>query len=106
MPLAGVGVLGVGGVVAAAEGAAVVADGVAVVAGAGDAVRVARETQPRQGEVHHRAQLLAEPLGRGETLEVDNKDLWKPVQGVPLGTFPPCLASFTTLRERVRSSFD
>ena len=46
MPLAGVGVLGVGGVVAAAEGAAVVADGVAVVAGAGDAVRVARETQP------------------------------------------------------------
>ena len=97
VPLAAVGVLGIGGVVATAQGAAVVADGVAVVAGAGHAVRVAGQAQAGQGEAHHGAQLLPEPLCRGKPLEVDNKDLRKSVQSVSLGAFPSRLASFTAL---------
>ena len=102
VPLAAVGVLGIGGVVATAQGAAVVADGVAVVAGAGHAVRVAGQAQAGQGEAHHGAQLLPEPLCRGKPLEVDNKDLRKSVQSVSLGAFPSRLASFTTLTKKNR----
>lgn len=98
MPLATVGVLGIGGVVSAAQGAAVVADGVAVVAGAGHAVRVAGEAEPGQGEAHHRTKLLPESLCRRKPLEMDNKDLRKPVQSVSLGAFSSHLASLTSLK--------
>ena len=98
MPLATVGVLGIGGVVTTAQGAAVVADGVAVVAGAGHAVRVAGQAEPRQGEAHHRTQLLTESLCRRKPLEMDNKDLRKSVQSVSLGAFSSRLASLTTLK--------
>lgn len=97
VPLATIGVLCIGGVVATAKGAAVVADCVAVVAGAGHAVRVSGQAQARQGEAHHGAQLLPEPFSRGKPLEVNYKDLRKSVQSVPLGAFPSRLASFTTL---------
>ena len=98
MPLATVGVLGIGGVVSTTKGAAVVADGVAVVAGAGHAVRVAGEAEPGQGEAHHRAQLLPESLCRRKPLEMDNKDLRKSVESVSFGAFSSHLASLTTLK--------
>ena len=91
---------GVGRVVAAVEGAAVVADGVAVVAGAGHAVRVAGQAQAGQGEGHRGAQLLPKSFCRGKSLEVNNKNLGKTIQGISLGTLPPRLTGLAGLNER------
>ena len=88
------------GVVAAVEGAAVVVDGVAVVAGAGHAVSVASQAQSSQGEGHGGAQLLAESLCRGKSLEMNNQNLGKTIQRISLGTLPPCLTGLASLHER------
>jgi len=82
---------GVRCVVSAVESAAVVADGVAVVAGAGHAVRVAGQTQSCQGEGDGGAELLAKSLCGGKSLQMNNKNLGKTIQGVSLGALPPCL---------------
>ena len=92
--------LGVGRVVSAVESPAVVADGVAVVAGAGQAVRVASQAQPAQGEGHGGAQLLAESLCRGKSLEVNNQNLGKTIQRISLGTLPPSLTGLAGLDQR------
>ena len=100
LPVSVVRMLGVSRVVSAVESPAVVADGVAVVAGAGQAVRVASQAQPAQGEGHGGAQLLAESLCRGKSLEVNNKNLGQTVERISLGALPPGLAGLAGLNTR------
>ena len=94
--------LGVGRVVATVESPAVVADGVAVVAGAGHAVRVPGQTQSSQGEGYGGAQLLAKSFCRGKSLEVNNKNLGKTIEGISLSTLPPCLTGLAGLKSEVK----
>ena len=100
LPVTVVRMFGVRCVVSAVESAAVVADGVAVVAGAGHAVRVAGQTQSCQREGDGGAELLAKSLCGGKSLQMNNKNLGKTIQGVSLGALPPCLTGLAGLNER------
>ena len=102
LPVSVVRMFSVCGIVAAVEGAAVVADGVAVVAGAGHAVRVAAQAQPSQREGHGGAELLAKSFRRGKSLEMNNKNLGKPVERISLGALPPRLTGLAGLNESER----
>lgn len=73
----------------------VVGDGVAVIGAVSDAVGVARQVQPVQGEGDGCAQFVPVPLRGRKSLKMNHQNLRKTVQGVSLGTFSPCLTAFT-----------
>lgn len=79
----------------AVEGATVVGYGVAIVGTVGHAVSVAGQVEPVQGKCDGGAQFVPASLRGRESLQVDDKDLWKTIQSIALRAFPPCLAPFT-----------
>ena len=99
MPLPRLRMFSISCVMPAVQCSTVVGDGIAVVGAVAHAVRVAGQVQPVQGEGHGRAQLVPVALRGREALEMNHQDFRKPVQGVSLGTFPPCLAPFACLHE-------